>query len=287
MGLDLGCVGTTSQAYTLRVDWKTLATYALGIGAKRDELDYLFEGVEGGMRVYPTFAVIPAFDPVFECLSRSGGDASMVVHGAQTIVAHAPLPRLRDTESLELVTTGKLDALYDLKKFGQAIVSTRTTLDGTLVYETSWMIIYRGGGNFGGPRPAPDHEAPAVPKDREADFTLAESTSLEQALLYRISGDRNPLHADPAFADRVGFPQGPILHGLCSFGYLGRAVVKHACGGDPLRLKKLVAGFKKPVWPGDTLETKGYRLDDGRFALTTSVPSRSEIVLGSAFAVVA
>jgi acyl dehydratase len=239
--------------------------------------------------VYPTFAVIPALGPVFECLSRTGGDVAMVVHGAQTVIVHEPLPGLKATDALELSTVGRLEALYDLKKFGQAIVTTRTTFEGKLAFETSWMIIYRGGGNFGGPRPTPDHEAPAVPKDRAPDFSMTEATSLEQALLYRLSGDQNPLHADPAFAERVGFPQGPILHGLCSFGFMGRAIVRHACGGDPRRLKKLVAGFKKPVWPGDSLTTQGHRLDDGRWALATVATSeeRSETVLGGAFAVLA
>lgn len=287
MALDLGTVGKTSGAHRMRVDWRTLATYALGIGARRDELDYLYEGSETGLSVYPTFAVVPAFGPVFEVLENSGGNAEMIVHGAQTVVAHAPLPALKGEASFELSTTGTLEALYDLKRFGQAIVTTRSTLDGVLVFETSWMIIYREGGNFGGPRPPPDHSAPSVPKDRAADFEEVATTSPEQALLYRLSGDRNPLHADPRFAERVGFPQGPILHGLCSFGYLGRAVVKHACAGDPRRLKKLVAGFKKPVWPADTLTTNGWALEDGRYALTTSVAARSEVVLGGAYAVVA
>ncbi|MFO0617732.1 MAG: MaoC/PaaZ C-terminal domain-containing protein [Polyangiaceae bacterium] len=290
MALDLGCVGTTSGAHTLRVDWRTLATYALGIGAKRDELDYLYEGTEGGMQVYPTFAVVPAFGPVFECLARTGGDVAMVVHGAQTVAVREPMPRLRGVEAIELSTTGKLEALYDLKKFGQAIVRTETSLDGRVLFETSWMIIYRGGGNFGGPRPPADHDVPSVPKDRDADFTATEVTTAEQALLYRLSGDQNPLHADPAFAARVGFEQGPILHGLCTFGFLGRAVVRHACGGDPTKLERLVAGFKKPVWPGDALTTKGFRLEgpsEQRIALTTSVLERGEVVLGSAYAQIA
>ena len=252
MPLDLASVGFETRAHTLDYDWRSLATYALGIGAKKDELPFLYEGAEGGMKAFPTFAVIPALAPAVDCLGKTGGDMAMIVHGSQKIRAHRSIP-----ERGKLETTGKLSALYDLKKFGQAIIDTRTTLGGELVYETTWSIIYRGGGNFGGPRP-PENDAPAVPKGREPDWTIEESTSPEQALLYRICGDQNPLHADPAFAERVGFPQGPILHGLCTFGFVGRAVLKAVCKGDPDKLKVLSAQFRKPVWPGDTLVTKGY-----------------------------
>ncbi len=279
MPISLSSVGETSPTRRFDYDWKTLATYALGVGAKKDELAYLYEGVEGGLQVLPTFAVVPAFAAVVDCLAKTGGDMAMVVHGAQTIRAHRALP---DKGTLE--TTGKLEVIYDLKKFAQAIVETRTTLGGELVYETTWSIIYRGSGGFGGPRP-PESDIPSIPKGKEPDFMIEEATSPEQALLYRISGDTNPLHADPAFAERVGFPQGPILHGLCTFGFAGRAVIRAACGGDAKKLSKLVGQFRKPVWPGDTLITRGYTLEDGRIALTTHAKDRPDVVLGGYAAV--
>jgi acyl dehydratase len=280
MALDLSSVGFSTKPYTLAYDWKTLATYALGIGAKRSELAYLYEGTEGGMRVYPTFAVVPAHGPVVEALLRSGGDMAMIVHGAQTIRAFGTIP-----DHGELVTRGKLAAIYDMKKFAQVIIETETSQAGKKVYETVWSIIFRGAGGFGGQRP-PSDDAPSVPKDQAPAFRAEEQTSPEQALLYRISGDQNPLHADPAFAERVGFPQGPILHGLCTFGYLGRAVVRGACGGDPARLTSLSAQFRRPVWPGDTFAMEGWDLGGGKWALSTCVRERDEAVLGSAWAVV-
>ncbi len=96
---------------------------------------------------------------------------------------------------------------------------------------------------------------------------MTEATQPEQALLYRLSGDLNPLHADPTFASLVGFEQGPILHGLCTYGFLARAVIQQACGGDGRRLKGLTAQFRKPVWPGETIRTDGYTLGDGRIVL--------------------
>jgi acyl dehydratase len=278
MALDLSSVGYTTKAYEATYDWRTLATYALGIGAKRGELDFLYERTEGGMKVVPTFAVIPAFDPVVDLLARSGGEMATVVHGGQTVRCHRPIP-----QGATIQTTGTLKGLYDLKKFGQAVLETRTTLGGEPLFETTWSIIFRGAGGFGGPRPS-EPKAPSPPKDRGPDFRVEEPTTPEQALLYRISGDTNPLHADPVFARNVGFADGPILHGLCTYGFAGRAIVHQACAGDPSRLTAFSAQFRKPVWPGDTLVTEGWDLGAGRWAIQTSVKERPDPVLTNAWA---
>ena len=125
---------------------------------------------------------------------------------------------------------------------------------------------------------------PTVPKDRPADWTFEEATSPEQALLYRIAGDDNPLHADPEFATAVGFPQGPILHGLATYGFAARAVIKQAAGGDATKIRAFNGQFRKPVWPGDTLITQGWNLGEGKVAFNTIVKGRPEIVLGGAWA---
>jgi acyl dehydratase len=171
-----------------------------------------------------------------------------------------------------------------MKKFGQVVLETNTTVNGEPICSTTWSIIVRGDGNFGGPRPPSGGDDPSVPKDRPADWTFEEATSPEQALLYRISGDVNPLHADPAFATAVGFPQGPILHGLCTYGHVGRAILKHAAGGDPSRLRSFSAQFRKPVWPGDTLVTQGWNLGDGKVVVVASVKGRPDPVLTNAWA---
>lgn len=276
--MDLSTVGYGTKAYSFSYDWKTLAAYALGIGAKRDELDYLYEGAKHGMKVYPTFAVVPAYEAVIDVLGKSGGNLAMVVHGGQVVRAHRPIPA-----SATISTTGTLKAIYDLKKFTQVIVETSSTLEGEPLFETVWSIIFRGAGGFGGPRP-PETKDPQAPKDRAPDWTVEEATLPEQALLYRISGDVNPLHADPEFASMVGFPQGPILHGLCTYGFAARAVVKSAAGGDASKLKTFSAQFRKPVWPGDTIVTQGFTLGDGKVAIVTSVKERPEAVLTNAWA---
>lgn len=279
MPLDPSAVGATTQPHRFTYDWKTVATYALGIGAKRDELDYLYENAKGGMKVYPTFAVVPAFPPVLELLGRTGGDLATVVHGGQTIRAMRPIP-----PAGELETTATIEGIYDMKKLGQVVLATRTTLGGEPLFETRWSILYRGAGGFGGPRPPEGEPEPSVPKDREPDWVESQATSPEQALLYRISGDLNPLHADPEFAAAVGFPQGPILHGLCTYGFVARAIVQHAAGGDATRLRRFTAQFRKPVWPGDTLVTRGFQSDGGRVAVVASVEGRPDPVLTGAWA---
>lgn len=279
MAFDLTTVGYTTRPSTLEYDHKTLAVYALGIGAKRDELAFLYENVAGGMKVFPTFAVIPANPTITDMLGKCGANMARVVHGGQVVRLHRSIP----TEGT-LVTTGTITGIYDLKKLGQVMLETTTTLSGSVVFETTWSILVRDGGGFGGTRPAPGPEEPAPPKDRAPDFTVEEPTSPEQALLYRLSGDLNPLHADPEFAAFVGFTEGPILHGLCTFGHVGRAILKRAAGGDPSRLKVYSAQFRKPVWPGDTLVTQGWDLGAGKIAVVAHAKGRPDPVLANAWA---
>jgi acyl dehydratase len=272
MALDPSSVGFTSAPSQFVYDWKTVVLYALGIGAKREELDYLYEG--RGPRVFPTFAVCPSMPAVTECLVKTGGDFATVVHGGQSVRVHRPIP-----PSGKLVTTATLRAMYDMKKFAQVVVDTTTTLDGgEPLFETSWSIIYRGGGGFGGPRP-PKSDTVDPPKDRPAEFHVELATSREQALLYRLSGDPNPLHADPDFAASVGFAQGPILHGLCTYGFVARALVQGACGGDATKLARLDGQFRRPVWPGDTIVVDGWTIEPGVLVASVTVKERPDPVV--------
>jgi acyl dehydratase len=277
MPFDLSSIGSTTEPLVFTYEWKTLALYALGIGAKREELDYLYEG--RGPKAYPTFAVVPAYPAVAACLARTGGDLAMVVHGGQSIVSHRPLP-----PEGKILTTGTVKGIYDMKKLAQLVLRTSSRMEnGDELFDTEWSILVRGAGGFGG-SPPPKREEASVPKDRAPDFRMEEATSPEQALLYRLSGDLNPLHADPEFATAVGFPQGPILHGLATYGFVARAVVRGALGGDATRLRRLDAQFRRPVWPGETLVTEGFRQDGGRIVLTVSSRERGEPVITGAFA---
>jgi acyl dehydratase len=280
MSLDISTVGFQTEPVGFEYDWKAVVLYALAVGAKREELDYLYEG--RGPRVLPTFAVIPAYGPVSQLFLKTNCDMTRLVHGGQTLRLYRPLP-----PEGKLLTVGKIEGIYDMKKLAQVVLSTHTTLNGEPCFDTDWTLLVRDAGGFGGARP-PKQEVPKLGEGQSApSFGVEQPTSHEQALLYRLTGDLNPLHADPSFALAAGFDQGPILHGLCTYGFVGRALLQHACGGDPSRLKSLSVQFRKPVWPGDVLVTQGFEVGAGRYVLQTSVKGRPDPVLTSAWAEVA
>jgi acyl dehydratase len=276
MALDTSLVGKSTEPRAFSYGWKELALYALGCGAPREELDYLYEG--RGPHVLPSFAVVPMFQPMFEALDKTGCNLAMVVHGAQRVKIRKPLPA-----SGTVHTTASVSGIFDLRRFAILHLDTRITdNDGALLAETRSQIIGRGDGGFGGQTPPKDPKVAEVPKDRAPDFVIEETTRPEQALLYRLSGDYNPLHADPEFAKNVGFEQGPILHGLCTYGYMVRHAAKGALGGDARRIVGIDAQFKKPVWPGDTLETRGWRVSPNLVALEVHAKGRDGAVIGGA-----
>ncbi len=283
MALDHSIIGKRSEPMLHAYEARDTILYALGVGAKKSELDYLYEGK--GPKVLPSFAVVPMFEPMFRQLSTTGADLSMVVHGAQTVRIHKPF-----AANGKVLTTSVLRGIYDMRKWATLVFDMETKDEsGVLVAENTAQIIVRDAGGFGG-SPAPKDENPAPkPKDKERapDFVEEELTSPEQALLYRLSGDRNPLHADPEFAAKVGFEQGPILHGLCTFGYMVRHAAKGMAGGDPSRLSGFCAPFRRPVWPGDTIVTKGYKVTDKAYALEVSVKERPDAVIIGGWATLA
>jgi acyl dehydratase len=281
MPLDLSLIDKPTPVLSHPYTWKDAVLYALGIGAKIDELDYLSERC--GPKVYPSFAVVPVFQPMFELVAKAGADLAMVVHGGQRVRVHAPIP-----PSGTFLSTAKIRGIYDLRRLATIVVDTETKDDaGRLLFNTAWSIIVRGAGGFGGAPPPKESTGISVPKDRAPDFSVEETTTREQALLYRLSGDLNPLHSDPHFAASVGFTQGPILHGLCTYGHLVRHVVKGACGGDASKLSGFEAQFRKPVWPGETLITEGWNVAPGKIALSMRVKERDEAVVNGAWATLA
>ncbi len=277
MPLERSLAGKPGAPASFEYTWKDVVLYALGVGARREELDYLYEG--RGPRVLPSFAVVPKFAPMLDLLSRTGGDLGMLVHSGERVTVHAPL-----APQGKLVTRATIRGIYDMRKLAQVLIDARTEdASGLLVAETTSAMLFRGEGGFGG-EPPPRERAPVErPEGAPPTFTVEEKTSPEQALLYRLSGDRNPLHADPEFARSVGFEQGPILHGLCSFGFMVRHVAKAMCAGDATRLRAFEAQFKRPVWPGETLVTEGWQVGDGA-ALRVKVKERDEVVISGAWA---
>jgi acyl dehydratase len=276
MALNPDAVGKTTGELVHTYQWKDVVLYALGVGARRDsELDFLYEG--RGPKVLPTYAVVPTFAVPGALLDAVGGNLLGVVHGGQRIRLHKPF-----APNGTLTTVGKVAGIYDLKRMAQAVFTSETRdAKGELVCETEYVILYRMDGGFGGQAPPPSEKV--RPPERDPDFVVEEATSEEQALLYRLNGDLNPLHADPDIGQAAGFGK-PILHGLCTYGYAGRAVLQQACGGDPARLKALAGQFRKPVWPGETILTEGWKEGD-RVILRASTKERpGEHVFSNAYA---
>ncbi len=278
MALNTDAAGKRTEEIEHSYRWQDAALYALGIGATASQLDFLYE--KRGPKVFPTYAVVPAFEANRKLFDVVGGDLSGVVHGSQKIVLHRPF-----APEGTLTTVGIVDGIYDLKRMAQSVVRTETRdASGELVCETVWTIMYLMDGGFGG---APPPRSPKIrPPEREADWVVEDPTTPEQALLYRLSGDLNPLHADPAAAEKAAkVTEGrPILHGLCTYGYVGRAILANACDDDPARLKTFYGRFSRPVWPGETIVTEGWR-EDGRVVVRAATKERpTDYVFTNAYA---
>lgn len=269
--LDPAAAGRETEPLIHSYRWQDAALYALGVGANQAELPFLYEGIDGGMRVLPTYAVIPTYEACKALFEAVGGDFGGVVHGAQKIVLHRPF-----APSGTLRTIGRVENVGDLKRMAQVIFATRTSDEqDRLVCETEWTIMYLLDGGFGGP-PPPKSVRVRAP-ERVPDWIVEETTRPEQALLYRLSGDHNPLHADPNAAQKASkVTEGrPILHGLCTYGIVGRAILANECGGDPARLKLFAGRFSRPVWPGDTIVTRGWR-EEGRVLVVAGTKEHPE-----------
>ena len=255
MALNMDLVGAPTEPLRHQYTWKDAVLYALGVGARMpDELDFLVE--MKGPKVLPTFAVVPSFRTLVDIVGKLGANPMMILHGEQKVILHRAIPA-----SGAFSTIAEVTGIYDKGKGALAVVEAKTTDEsGEPVFDNVFSIFVRGAGGFGGDR-GPEALV-AEPPDREPDFAHEQATSTEQAALYRLSGDLNPLHVSPQMAKMAGFDR-PILHGLCTYGYAGRAVLHHACGGDPEKFRSLAARFSGVVFPGDTLTTRGWRIEPG------------------------
>ncbi|MGI8492749.1 MAG: MaoC/PaaZ C-terminal domain-containing protein [Acidimicrobiales bacterium] len=267
MPLNLDAVGATSEPYEASWTSKDCLLYALGVGAgvidpTGFELEFTTENTaDVTQKVLPTFpVVVPAGAGGFARIGRF--NPAMLVHGEQAVVLHGPLPVEGTVSSVSTVT-----GIYD-KGSGAVVASESVATDtstGQPLWTTRMSAFIRGEGGFGGDR---GPSGKAEPPDREADKTVTYATRPDQALLYRLSGDRNPLHSDPKFAALGGFER-PILHGLCSFGFTGRALLHTFCDSDPDRFGSMSARFSKPVYPGEDLTVAMWDLGDGKVFFRT------------------
>lgn len=265
-------MATTAEPRRTGLAWthKDVLLYHLGIGAGAgaDELRYAFEGP--GLQVLPSFATVAG-----GALAAAGGlsmpgidvDLATVLHGGQRIEVHRPLP-VRG----EAVQASRIAAVYDKGKAAVIVLRSEVTdTDGPL-WTSDTEIFVRGEGGFGGDRGS-TVRAPAP--DGEPTRTVLRTTREDQALLYRLSGDWNPLHADPEFAKRAGFER-PILHGLCSYGIVLKAVVDTLLDGDASRVLAYSTRFAGIFFPGETLRVHLWTTAPGRVQVSATAVERDD-----------
>jgi acyl dehydratase len=266
MAIDPTAIGAVTEPH--RFDWTERDTmlYALGVGAGTQDLAFTTENSHGiSQQVLPTYAVICCMG--FGAAAKIGSfNWGLLLHGSQEIRLHAPLPAAG-----ALSVVGEVADIQDKGEGKNAIVMLRargTDPDsGELVAETLTTVVIRGAGGFGG-SPGRRPSAPEFP-DREPDAVISATTREDQALLYRLSGDRNPLHSDPWFAKELAGFEKPILHGLCTYGFAGRALLSELAGNDAAKLTAMAARFSAPVFPGETLTTSIWRTESGRAVYRT------------------
>ncbi|MFT6289426.1 MAG: acyl dehydratase [Ilumatobacter sp.] len=249
MTLNPDAVGSVSDP--LEVSWasKDALLYAVGVGAGHEELPFTTENsTDIAQQVLPTYPVVIGYGRASAMRTIGSFNPALLVHGQQAITLHRAIP----TEGT-VTLTATLTGLYDKGKAAVAETTTTALMDGEPLYSLLSTAFIRGEGGWGGERGPSGPKN--VPPEADPDHVVTYQTSRDQAFVYRLSGDRNPLHTDPAFAARGGFDT-PILHGLCTYGFTGRALLHSICGSDPSRFTHVEGRFASPVFPGESLTVR-------------------------------
>jgi acyl dehydratase len=284
MSIDLKkALAVKQKPVTTSHDEKDVILYNLGIGTglapedptSPENLAYLFED---GLKVLPSYGVIPVFPMMDDTVMNTDGidiDFTKVLHGEQEIIIHNPVPA-----KAELEHTAKIADIYDKGKAALIIVQVDSKIKGGKdICTNKFSVFARGEGGFGGERgPAAGNEAP---DEMLADYTFETKTSKRMPLLYRLTGDMNPLHANPEAAKKAGFPK-PILQGLCTFGVVCKAVIDNVLGGDSSQVTGYGVRFAGIFFPGDTLVTKVWK-QKGKLIISTHSKEKESFVLTNAY----
>jgi 3-hydroxyacyl-CoA dehydrogenase/3a,7a,12a-trihydroxy-5b-cholest-24-enoyl-CoA hydratase len=266
-----------------RFSERDVALYAIATGAVDDPVDdrqlrRAYELHASGIEPLPGFFAVLALNAMLESLRRGDRAPGLnyglerVLHAEQAVELFQPLPA-RGT----LLHRARVAAIHDKGRHAVVVSEVHTTDEaGRAFMRSEVSSLVRGAGGFGGPRG--EERADPIPADRACDASVEQRTRENQALLFRLLGDDNPLHADPRAARAFGL-RTPILHGMCTLGYASRHVVDSVGGGDPSRLRRLSVRFSDVVFPGETLVTEAWRLDDDNVAFRVRVKERDKIVL--------
>ena len=260
---------------------KDVMLYALGVGMGRDpmnetELAFVYEK---NLKAVPTMPVVLGYPGFWIKDPASGIDWVKIVHGEQSLSIHRPIPAAGT-----IVGRTRIKAIVDKgKDKGALLIQERSIVDkasGALLATLEHTTFCRGDGGFGQGDEAPP-PPPAVPEEAP-DASCDLPTLPQAALIYRLCADNNPLHAEPAVAKAAGFPR-PILHGLCSYGVAGHAILKTFCGYDPAKLASLSLRFSAPVFPGETIRTEMWNRGD-TILFRSRVLERNVVVLNNGVA---
>ena len=282
MPINPDAVGTKGEAAETSWSSKDGLLYAVGVGAGQDPLDradlpFVSENsIDVTQRILPTMVVtLPNIGGAFASIGSF--NPAMLVHGEEKIVLHGEVP-VTGTVS----TVAEITAIWDKGKGAVVEVTSRSTLldgpggaAGEPLFDVVMSAFIRGEGGWGGERGPSGPQN--VPPERDPDHRVELATRPEQALVYRLSGDRNPLHSDPSFAAMAGFDR-PILHGLCTYGFTGRALLRELCDADPARFRSMAGRFSSPVMPGEALTVDIWRTGDGT-AVYRTLASGDRVVL--------
>lgn len=254
MPINPAAAGSTGPATEISWTSKDSLLYALGVGAGATdptgfELEFTTEnskGSDGEVLEQKAFPTMPVVLGGGRGVDFGDFNPAMLLHGEQAITIHQTIPA-----EGRAIGRGKVAGIYDKGKAALVVLETEVDdPDGNPMWTARSGLFISGEGGWGGDRgPSTDWALP----DREADQVVGYDTRADQALLYRLNGDRNPLHSDPSFAALAGFDT-PILHGLCTYGVTGRALLHGLCDGDPDRFGSMGGRFKSPVIPGERLD---------------------------------
>jgi acyl dehydratase len=262
MPLDPTAVGTKGDPIEVTWSSKDALLYAVGVGAGTQELAFTTENTKDvAQRALPTFPVVLGYGGGSPLGAVGAFNPAMLVHGTQSVTPYGPLP-VEGSATLQTEIT----AMYDKGKAAVVVMATEATADGRPLFTTTASVFIRGEGGFGGERGPSGPQN--VPPERAPDHSVTYTTSPDQTLIYRLSGDRNPLHSDPSFAAIGGFDR-PILHGLCTYGFTGRALLHTLCSGDPARFHHIEGRFASPVYPGEPLTVHMWTTEPGEALFAT------------------
>ncbi|KAK9831252.1 hypothetical protein WJX74_009518 [Apatococcus lobatus] len=266
---------TTDFQYTER----DCILYALSLGVSAQNLSLVYEGFET-FQPFPTLGVLTGFvhgaRPALDSLLPNFNPANLL-HGEHTLHVHKPLPR-----AAKLTTTARLVHIADKGRAAIAVMElvSSDASTGSVICTNEFTNFVRGAGGFGGSVSSSDYHPPPTFKvpTSQPDKVQHQPTTLEQAALYRLNGDRNPLHIDPAVSQQVGFEH-PILHGLCTFGIAARHVAEFADSKGCGALQSVKVRFANVVVPGDELHIEMWHIQDGRFAFQVRNATRGTLAI--------